>query len=232
MLAANWKMHPAPAGWDAQGSPYKPHAAIDIVVFPTALDIRACAAAKFTVGGQHARSESDGAFTGDISMALLKAAGCRYVLCGHSERRHGHGETDKDIANQVLAATASGLLPIVCIGETAEEQAAKKTHAVLKKQVSAIPACEVLWAYEPVWAIGTGKTSTPEHAQEAHAFIRSLLPEATRNATRILYGGSANPMNARELLEQDDVDGLLVGGASLKPEEFGDMVAIAVGLAE
>lgn len=231
MLAANWKMHAAPAGWDAPRSPYRSHAAVDVVVFPTALDIAECVAAKLGVGGQYARPESEGAFTGDLGMALLKAAGCTSVLCGHSERRHGHGETDADVADQVLAAIATGLTPIVCIGETADERSAKKTHAVLKKQVGAIPACDVLWAYEPVWAIGTGKTATPELAQEAHAFIRSLLPEERRATARILYGGSANAMNARELLQQEDIDGLLVGGASLKPEEFAQMLEIAVGIA-
>ncbi len=227
LLAANWKMHAPPDGWNAPASPYRAHAAVDVIVFPTALDIAACVAAKCIVGGQHARAEADGAFTGDIGMALLANAGAAYVICGHSERRHGHGETDDDVALQVVAALAAGLHPIVCIGETAKEEAAKKTHAVLKKQIAAIPTGDVTWAYEPVWAIGTGKTATPEHAQSVHAFIRSLLPSASRDAQRILYGGSANAMNARHLLEQDDIDGLLVGGASLKPEEFGEMLAIA-----
>lgn len=230
ILAANWKMHGAPAGFDAADSPYKPHASVDVIVFPSFLDIRACVAAKITTGGQWGCSEPDGAFTGDVSMRMLHAAGCTFVLCGHSERRHKRGETDDDVEAQVIAALEAGLHPIVCVGETDKQRENGKERTAVKKQVMAVPHGRVTFAYEPVWAIGTGKTATPEIAQEMHAFIRSLLPKDQQATTQILYGGSTNPMNARELLRQDDIDGLLVGGAALKPDEFRDMVASAAEL--
>ncbi|TSC80700.1 MAG: triosephosphate isomerase (TIM) [Candidatus Peregrinibacteria bacterium Gr01-1014_25] len=237
LVAANWKMNPPPAGWDAADSPYRPHAAIEVVVFPSPVDIPACVRAKMVTGGQYGHPQPHGAHTGDVSMAMLKEAGCSFVLCGHSERRRDHGESDAFVAEQVVAALEAGLTPVLCVGETAEQREAGKEKDVLKKQLRAIPEglfssltadrCPPILAYEPVWAIGTGKTATPRQAQEMHAYIRSLLPTDARGAVRILYGGSTNAMNARALLAEPDIDGFLVGGTSLKPAEFADMVRIA-----
>ena len=234
LLAANWKMNPPPAGalqtamGDHSANPYHPHSDIDVVVFPTFLDLHKTTAAGLISGGQYGRSETSGAYTGDISMAMLGAAGCRYVLCGHSERRANHGETDTDIAAQVIAALEQKIHPIVCIGETLEEREKGHAESVVKKQLKALPLeSDITIAYEPVWAIGTGKTASAKQAQGMHAFIRSLLPEDRQEKTRILYGGSVKADNAEELLSQPDIDGALIGGASLKPEEFGEMVKIA-----
>lgn len=227
LIAANWKMHLAPAGWNAADTPYGTHAGVEVVVLPSFVDIRACAAAKLIVGGQAGSAEPNGARTGDVSMTMLRDAGCTFVLCGHSERRAHHDESDDDVAAQVAAALEVGLHPIVCVGETDAQREKGKEQASVKKQVMAVPHGQVTFAYEPVWAIGTGKTATPEIAQEMHAFIRSLLPQESRASTRIIYGGSVNAMNARVLLAQPDIDGLLVGGAGLKPAEFADIVRIA-----
>jgi triosephosphate isomerase len=229
LIAANWKMNSPPQGWDAEGSPYKTRDEMDIVVFPTFVDIRSCLEKFLAVGGQYGRSEPQGAFTGDVSMKILASHGCTYVLCGHSERRKYHGETDEIVAAQVQAALEAGLHPIVCVGESLEEREAELQHPIVERQVRSIES-PVIFAYEPVWAIGTGKTATAEQAQEMHAFIRSLLPEGAQAGTRILYGGSANDQNAAELLAQDDIDGLLVGGASLKPETFAKMIESAASL--
>lgn len=228
LLAANWKMHSPPQGWDAEASPYKAHDAVDIVVFPTFLDIRTCLEKFLVVGGQYGRSEPNGAFTGDVSMNILAEHGAKYVLCGHSERRKYHGETDELVAAQVEAALAAGLQPIVCVGESLQEREAGLEKPIIERQVQAI-ANPVIFAYEPIWAIGTGKTALPSQAQEMHAFIRSLLADRAES-TRILYGGSANAENAKELLEQPDIDGLLVGGASLKPDVFRSIVDTAASL--
>ena len=234
LIAANWKMNPPPplallgATGDRSLNPYHPHVDIDVVVFPAFLDIRPSIDAGLSAGGEYGHPEVSGAHTGDISMAMLKKAGCRYVLCGHSERRANHGETDDDVAAQAIAALENGLHPVICIGETLEEREKGHEKTVVKKQLKALPLeSDVTIAYEPVWAIGTGKTATPKQAQEMHAYIRSLLPEDRRESTRILYGGSMKAENAEELLKQPDIDGGLIGGASLKPEEFGKIVEIA-----
>jgi triosephosphate isomerase (TIM) len=229
LLAANWKMHSPPQGWDGEGSPYIPREEIDVVVFPTFVDIRSCLEKFLTVGGQYGRSEPQGAFTGDLSMKILAEHGCTYVLCGHSERRKYHAETDEIVAQQVKSALGAGLHPIVCVGESLEEREADLQLPIVERQVKSIES-PVIFAYEPIWSIGTGKTASAEQAQEMHAFIRSLLPEGAREGSRILYGGSANDQNAAELLSQPDIDGLLVGGASLKPEVFGKMVDVACSL--
>ncbi len=223
LIAANWKMNAAPAGFDGQDSPYRTHADVDVVVLPSFVDLRKCLDAELMTGAQCGRAEPSGAFTGDVSVAMLKTIGCRYVLCGHSERRRYHGETDTQVAEQAVAALEAGLHPIVCVGETEEERKKGKEKDVVKRQLKEIPA-GVTVAYEPVWAIGTGKTATPKDAQEMHAFIRGLLPEKD---TRILYGGSMNAGNAEELLKQKDIDGGLIGGASLKLDEFKKIVEAA-----
>ncbi len=226
LIAANWKMNAAPSGFGSIESPYRSTDRVDVVVFPTALGLASCIAEKLATGAQCARPEEEGAFTGDIGMRMIRALGCEYVLCGHSERRRYHGETDAFVAEQARAALALELQPVVCVGETEEERNAGKEKEVIERQMAVLPA-NIIIAYEPVWAIGTGKTATPEQAQEMHAFIRSLLPEDLRASTRILYGGSMNAANAESLLIQPDIDGGLIGGASLKKEEFRGIVEIA-----
>lgn len=218
-------MNSPPSGWDGEASPYKPHGDVDVVVFPTFIDIRTCLEKFLVVGGQYGRNEPNGAFTGDVSMKILAEHGAKYVLCGHSERRKYHSETDEIVAAQVEAAVAAGLQPIVCVGESLEEREAGIEQPIVERQIKAIKQ-HVIFAYEPIWAIGTGKTATSQQAQEMHAFIRSLMGDKA-DSTRILYGGSANDQNAKELLNQEDIDGLLVGGASLKPEVFKVMIETA-----
>jgi len=227
LIAANWKMNPPPPGWDAPDSPYRPHPDVDAVVFPTFLDVERCVGAEMNTGAQCGHHDDTGSHTGDVSMKMLSDAGCLYVLCGHSERRQGHGETDADVAAQARAALDAGLEPIACVGETQEERGAGREKDVVRSQVSVLPDGVSIIAYEPVWAIGTGNNATPAQAQEMHAFIRSLLPPERRDAVRILYGGSMNEKNAKELLDQPDIDGGLVGGASLKPDVFRKIVAQA-----
>ncbi len=227
LIAGNWKMNAAPAGFDAEKSPYRPRKDVDVVVFPPFTLINACTTAGIVTGAQYARPEPGGALTGDISMTLVKDAGCMWVLCGHSERRINHGETDDSVRAQAEAALAAGLKPILCVGETAEERAAGKAKDVVLRQLKGIKA-DITIAYEPVWAIGTGLSATPADAQEIHAFIRSIVPG---KKIRIIYGGSMNAKNCEELLSQPDIDGGLPGGASLKPDEFRVIVETAVRLA-
>ncbi len=181
------------------------------------------------LGGQDCHSERAGAHTGDISAEMLEDAGCGYVLAGHSERRADHGESDATVRAKAEAAQAAGLIPIVCVGESAEERTAGRALAVIERQVShSLPRAgepsDLVIAYEPVWAIGTGRTATPGDVAAAHAHIRALLAgllgEAAAGALRILYGGSVKPDNAAELLAVAGVDGALVGGASLDAEHF------------
>ncbi len=190
------------------------------------------------VGGQNLYPEADGAFTGEINAAMLVDVGCRYVILGHSERRQLMGETDQDVASKCRAALDAGLTPIVCIGETLEQREAEMTNSVVDSQIrgslhglSPEDAARIVLAYEPVWAIGTGRTATPEQAEAVHAFIRALLGElfgeAVANQIRIQYGGSVKPGNAAELLGQPNIDGALVGGASLKAEDFLGIIAAA-----
>ena len=229
LIAANWKMHPAPKGWDGKDGCYMTKKDVDVVVFPTFLDLERCIKAGLTVGAQYGMSEPDGAFTGDISMKMLAAIGCTYVLCGHSERRLHHDETDVMVAAQAKAAIDVGVHPIVCVGETLEERESGKEHDVIRKQMKAVSSLPVTFAYEPVWAISGGDPTKPacdpQQAQEIHAFIRSLLPFSRQSEARILYGGSMKPENAAPLLSQPDIDGGLVGGASLDQKAFAAIVA-------
>ncbi|HHH35780.1 MAG TPA: triose-phosphate isomerase [Gammaproteobacteria bacterium] len=183
-------------------------------------------------GGQNlCQVPGSGAYTGEISDAMLKDFGCRYVIVGHSERRNIYGESDALVAEKFLVAARAGLVPIVCVGELLEERERGATEAVVGRQLDALLAAEggldalrgAVIAYEPVWAIGTGKTATPEQAQAVHAFIRARLAEhdaALAEGIRILYGGSVKPGNAAELFGMDDIDGGLIGGASLQAEDF------------
>ena len=193
--------------------------------------VQAVSSSGVAVGAQDVYFEPKGAFTGEISPAMLKDVGCTHVLCGHSERRHVLGESDELVGKKVTAAISGGLLPILCVGELLDERDAGQTEAVVARHMktglaglSREKMSAVTIAYEPVWAIGTGRTATPQQAQEVHAFIRNLLARMydadLARETRILYGGSVKADNARELMAQEDVDGLLVGGASLKADEF------------
>lgn len=208
---------------------------VEIVVCPPFISLQAVkdvlAGSNIGLGAQNIFWEKNGAFTGEVSAPMLKSVGCAYVIIGHSERRTYFGETDSTVNKRIFAALAEGLKPIVCVGETLEEREAGKTFDVIKRQItgglanlSTEQMMPVVIAYEPVWAIGTGKTATPAQAQEVHAFIRQLLKElfgqATADATRLQYGGSVKPENAAELMSQPDIDGALVGGASLKAETF------------
>jgi len=192
---------------------------------------KALSASSIAVGAQDIYFEPKGAFTGEISASMLKNIGCTYVLCGHSERRHVIGETDELISKKVAAGIGGGLLPILCVGELLAERDASQTEKVVSRQMrnglaglSAEKVSAITVAYEPVWAIGTGRTATPQQAQEAHDFIRMLLAQMyddeLAGEIRILYGGSVKPANAADLMSQQDVDGLLVGGASLNADDF------------
>jgi len=193
------------------------------------------------LAGQDVYWENSGAFTGEVGPAMLKDVGCSYCIIGHSERREYFNETDQTVNKKLKAVLAAGLTPIMCIGEKLEERESEKTLKVIDRQVRggllAVPKAEalkVVIAYEPVWAIGTGKTATPAQAQEVHAFIRKLLAELydqeLADTARILYGGSVKPDNIKELMQEKDIDGALVGGASLKAESFAAIVKNALGV--
>ena len=241
MIAGNWKMNLTLAEAvqlvKAIADSIKGLDGIEVLVAPP---FTALPRVKETIGkapillaGQNMHWEAQGAFTGEVSAAMLTDAGCTHVILGHSERRTLFGETDEVIDRKTAAAVKKGLVPIVCIGETLEEREKGLTFQTIERQLNLslksfregkkIPLTTVL-AYEPVWAIGTGRTATPEQAQEVHQFIRQWLKaqfgEQPAEAIRILYGGSVKPDNVRELMSKPDIDGALVGGASLKPESF------------
>ena len=244
LIAGNWKMHGSHAMAmslvDAvvAGKPD----AVDIAVFPPFPYIAELAtrhpAAILGVGAQDvSEHEGQGAYTGEVAAAMLVDIGARWVLVGHSERRQYHGETDDQIANKFAAALTAGLTPILCVGETAAQHAAEQTREVVARQLQAVLARNGIAgfrtgviAYEPVWAIGSGKTATPEYAQQVHAFIRSQLQSEDARIgglTRLLYGGSVKVANAAELFGQADVDGGLIGGASLTASDFLGICAAA-----
>jgi triosephosphate isomerase len=239
IIAGNWKMNLSRgeglALAEAIAKAVGDTPATDVVLCPPAVYLDAISAAVknsvVSVGAQNVYFESSGAYTGEVSVAMLKDVGCQYVILGHSERRAILGETDEVVNKKLHAALAGGLVPIVCVGETLEDREAGKTMDVVGGQVKGSLAglnveqmAETIIAYEPVWAIGTGKVATTEQAQEVHAAIRSLLAEIfdvdTAEKVRIQYGGSVKPDNAGELLAQKDIDGALVGGASLKEDSF------------
>ena len=215
LVAANWKMFKTQAETRAFCDAFEPPEGVDVVICPPATSLAVAVESGFTVFAQNVHWEPEGAFTGEISVAMLQELGVAGSIVGHSERRMYFGETDDTTARRAAAALAAGLRVIACVGELEAERDAGETEAVLRRQVSALPLHpQLVVAYEPVWAIGTGKTATPEIAQEAHAFIKSLID------VPVLYGGSVKPDNAAELLAQPDVDGALVGGASLVPDSF------------
>jgi triosephosphate isomerase len=243
IVAGNWKMNKTVAEATDLVRSLKIELAnikeVDIVICPpfTALAevSRAVLDSNIRLGAQNMSEHSVGAHTGEIAATMLKEFSVRYVILGHSERRQYQQESNALVARKALAAHAASLKPIVCIGETLAEREGNRTEAVLAEQVKGSLAglskdqlAETILAYEPVWAIGTGKTASTEQAQQAHAFIRSqvakMFDETVARRVRIQYGGSVKPSNARELMSQPDVDGALVGGASLEPRSFADIV--------
>lgn len=247
IIAGNWKMNKTAAEgvefireFSALVSDCKD---VEIVVCPTftalAQVVEAAAGTNVKVGAQNIHWAENGAFTGEISAEMLKETGVEYVIIGHSERRQYFGETDETVNKRLSAALAAGLIPMVCIGELLEERESGKTEEVLKtqitgafKDISSEDMEKIVVAYEPVWAIGTGKTATPEMAEETHAFVRSVIAELytqdVADKVRIQYGGSMKPGNSAELISQADIDGGLVGGASLQPESFAELIRNAV----
>jgi len=242
LVVANWKMHKLVAEAVAFARALGSLASVRGVEAAVAPPFTALAALQNALAGtgvalaaQNAHFEKQGAFTGEISVAMLAELGVRYVILGHSERRQLFGESDELIAKKVRAVQAAGLRPILCVGELLAEREAGRTFDVLARQLAgslagadSAKATELVVAYEPVWAIGTGRTATPEIAQEAHAFVRARLADrfggAEASRIRIQYGGSVKPDNAAELLAQPDIDGALVGGASLDPESFSAII--------
>jgi len=246
VIAGNWKMFKTLAETRAFFSAFAPLVANtnqrDVVIAPpfTAISTAAEAArgTNIAISGQNVSWSKEGAFTGEVSAPMLVEAGCRYVIIGHSERRQLFHETDDNVAKKSLIALSVGLIPIVCVGETDEERSAGLEKEVLKRQFSNGPGAltpsefsRILLAYEPVWAIGTGKTATPEIAAAAHRFLRQCAAEhfsaEHASALRILYGGSVKPDNIHGLMAQEELDGALVGGASLDPKSFAAIVNFA-----
>jgi len=245
LVAGNWKMH----GLRAENATLvrglidqlRPEMSAEVLIcppFPYLLETaRLLKDSEIALGGQSVCAEAVGAFTGEVSAGMLKDVGCRYVLVGHSERRQVYGESDALVARKFVAAQSQKLVPVLCVGETLDERERNQTLTVVSRQIDAVLEVagigalgSAVIAYEPVWAIGTGRTASPEQAQEVHAMIRARV--AALNATiggsvRILYGGSVKASNARELFAMPDIDGGLVGGASLKADEFAQICAAA-----
>jgi triosephosphate isomerase len=215
LIAANWKMFKTRSDTRTFCDAFVPPEGVEVVVCPPYTSLEVAAASGLTAFAQNVHWAEDGAYTGEISAGMLIDLGVAGTLVGHSERRQLFGETDEGVGGRAAAALAAGLRVIACVGELESEREAGKTEAVLARQLSVLEAQpNLVVAYEPVWAIGTGKTAAPEIAQEAHAFIK------TRIDVPVLYGGSVKPENAADLLAQPDVDGALVGGASLDPDSF------------
>lgn len=247
LIAGNWKMNGGleanAALLDALASGLANPPACEVAVCvpaPYLAQIQLLRAAKpglsaIELGAQDVSVHASGAYTGEVSAAMLKEFGCRFAIVGHSERRQHHGETDATVADKAKSALACGVTPIVCVGETLAEREAGHTEEVVKRQLAAVIhtnghcISEIVVAYEPVWAIGTGKTATPQEAQAVHLVLRNQLKAATDQFARvkILYGGSMNAANAATLLAQPDIDGGLIGGASLKAPDFLTIIAAA-----
>ena len=238
LIAGNWKMYTDPTAAGELAGKLKSNLGncswADLVVFPPFTSIHAVVThlsnSKIEVGGQNLHWEKEGAYTGEISPFMLKGAGCKWVLIGHSERRTYFGEKDATVLKKTISALEAGLRPVVCIGETLEQHESGITENVIKEQLlsglgSIDDISKITIAYEPVWAIGTGRNATPSQAQEVHVFIRGLVANSwgtqAAESVRILYGGSVKPDNSGKLWDEDDIDGFLIGGASLKSESFG-----------
>ena len=249
LMAGNWKMNldhlqathlVQKLDWSLRDGKHD-HGAVEVAVLPPFTDIRSVQTIVdgdkllATYGAQDVSVHESGAYTGEVSVAMLKDFGVRYALVGHSERRQYHGETDAIVAEKAQRALAAGVTPVVCVGETLQEREAGMTEAVVKRQLAAVIhlnghcISEIVVAYEPVWAIGTGRTASPEQAQAVHAVLRTQLAAASEHADRIrlLYGGSMNAANAAQLLAQPDIDGGLIGGAALKAADFAGIIAAA-----
>ncbi len=242
LIAGNWKMNGSMAANDAlvkallAGAGDLACEAAVCVPAPYLAQVQALVAGTgIALGAQDVSAHASGAYTGEMSAAMLKDFAVRYAIVGHSERRQYHAESDALVADKARAALAQGITPIVCVGETLAEREAGHTQEVVKRQLAAVIhtnghcISEIVVAYEPVWAIGTGKTATPEQAQQVHAVLRAQLHAATAHADRvhILYGGSMNAANAAALLAQPDIDGGLIGGAALKAPDFLSIIAAA-----
>jgi len=242
LIAGNWKMNGSLAANEAlvkallAGLSAQPcEVALCVPAVYLAQLQALVAGSRIELGAQDISMHESGAYTGEVSAAMLKEFGVRYAIVGHSERRQYHGETDQLVAAKAKTALASGVTPIVCVGETLAEREANRTEEVVKRQLAAVIHAnghcisEIVVAYEPVWAIGTGKTASPEQAQQVHGVLRAQLKAASAQAERIhiLYGGSMNAANAAQLLAQPDIDGGLVGGASLKAPDFLSIIAAA-----
>ncbi len=247
LIAGNWKMNGSLAANDALmaalAKGLEVQTACDIAVCvpaPYLAQVRALKSAdpRFSpveLGAQDVSVHNAGAYTGEVSAAMLRDLGCRYAIVGHSERRQYHAESDAVVADKARAALAAGITPIVCVGETLAEREAGHTEEVVRRQLAAVIhvnghcISEIVLAYEPVWAIGTGKTASPQEAQAVHAVLRAQLKAASDQSARvkILYGGSMNAANAASLLSQPDIDGGLIGGAALKAQDFLTIIAAA-----
>ena len=246
IIAGNWKMNVLPSQTGALvkaiAEATKEYANVDVVCCTPAIDIpaavAACAGTAVQPGAENAHWEASGAYTGEISTGMLADAGVKYVIIGHSERRQYFAETDETVNKRTTAVIKAGLTAIVCVGETLEERDAGQVDAVIVRQMqeglkglTALDADKLVIAYEPVWAIGTGRTATPAQAQEVHALIRKTLGDLigaeAAETVRIQYGGSMKASNAAELLAKKDIDGGLIGGAALKAEDFSGIIAAA-----
>ncbi len=251
LIAGNWKMNTESESGASLASAIAQRAVeangAELLVCPPSVYMTtvrdAIGNAQVGLGAQNMYHEASGAFTGEISGAMLKDIGASYVILGHSERRHILGETDEDVNKKTVAALAAGLTPIVCVGELLEEREAGNTSEVIRRQfegslagISADAIKSVVIAYEPVWAIGTGKVATPEQAEQVHADLRKQLADGynqdAADTVRILYGGSVKPDNAAELLGQPNIDGALIGGASLKADDFLAIATASIVVAE
>src|SRR6185503_13136743 len=243
LIAANWKMYKTPQQSKQFLQDFLPlvidHDRDEIVICPPYVNLHAAIesaqGSRVAIGAQDVYWKEEGAFTGEISSTMLVAVGCTHVIIGHSERRQYFGETDDTVNRKLRAALAAGLKPIVCVGEVIQEREAGMTEDVLRRQcniafreISGAEAIPMVIAYEPVWAIGTGKTASPELAADAHRVIRreaaNAFGEGVASQMRILYGGSVKPENAKALMSQPEIDGALVGGASLDPKSFAAIV--------
>ena len=247
-VGGNWKMNldgaRSRALAEATAASAAAHRGAEVCIFPPFVYIHAVAAARGAamVGGQDCASEKEGAFTGQVSASMLVDAGCSHVLIGHSERRHGLGETDAVLSKKLGRALEAGLSPVVCVGETLSEREAGRAHDVIRTQLRGtlgghvLDAARLVIAYEPVWAIGTGRTASADDAAEAHRTVRQTLADLYdvrfAESVRVIYGGSVNAKNAAELFAHEEIDGGLVGGASLVAADFATIVAAAARRAQ
>ena len=249
LVAGNWKMNCGPAETadllqGIKGSDISIPDNVDVLVCPPMISLMTASkeleGTGIALGAQNVHSEDNGAYTGEVSTKMLNEIDCEYVILGHSERRQYFGETDTTVNAKVVKALSDGLRPVICVGESLKQRKAGEHQLIVRKPIEAAlvevdesNAAKLVIAYEPIWAIGTGETATPDQAQEMHKMIRSVLSDLyddAANQVQILYGGSMKPHNAKELMSQPDVDGGLIGGASLKADSFTEIIQIADNL--